>query len=353
MIAITVQTSQAYQVLGGAGLLDDAGKYIYKVKPYCKIAVISDRNVWPLYGAMLLDSLATAGYDAISYVVGPGENSKNIETYSDILNFLAKNGISRSDLIIALGGGVIGDLAGFVAATYLRGVSYIQIPTSLLAMVDSSVGGKTGIDITAGKNLVGAFKQPSLVICDISILSTLPESQFLDGCAEVIKYGMLYDKEMISYLHETGPEFDLEFIVAKCITFKRDVVQEDEFDTGVRQKLNFGHTIGHAIEAISNYQISHGQAVAIGMSVVTSAAISEGICAEDVSESLELLLSKFKLQTKTVFPADRLLQYALLDKKIHNNSIHLIVPKDIGDCVILSMPLDTLKSFIEAGLKWI
>ena len=139
MIAITVQTSQAYQVLVGAGLLDDAGKYIHKVKPYCKIAVISDRNVWPLYGAMLLDSLATAGYDAISYVVGPGENSKNIETYSDILNFLAKNGISRSDLIIALGGGVIGDLAGFVAATYLRGVSYIQIPTSLLAMVDSSV----------------------------------------------------------------------------------------------------------------------------------------------------------------------------------------------------------------------
>lgn len=351
MIAITVQTKQAYQVLVGTGLLDEAGKLFQKVKVPCKVAVISDCNVWPLYGATLLDGLTSSGYNTVSYVVRAGESSKSIETYVEILNFLAINGISRSDLIVALGGGVIGDLAGFVAATYLRGISYIQIPTSLLAMVDSSVGGKTGIDITAGKNLVGAFKQPSLVICDISVLSTLPELQFLDGCAEVIKYGMLYDQEMITYLQETGPEFDLEHIIAKCITFKRDVVHKDEFDTGIRQKLNFGHTVGHSIEAISNYQISHGQAVAIGMSVITAAAASEGICAREVSEELDVLLAKFKLQTKTSFTIEQLLQYILIDKKIYGNYINLIVPKHIGDCAIFSMPVDSLKSFIEAGLQ--
>lgn len=350
MITINVQTAQKYQVLVGANLLAIAGKYICQIKSNCKIAIISDSNVWPIYGNTLLNSLSPVGYETVSYVFEAGEGSKTPKTYFDILNFLAENRLSRTDIIVALGGGVVGDIAGFAAATYLRGICYIQIPTSLLAMVDSSVGGKTAIDLPAGKNLVGAFKQPSLVICDISVLSTLPRSQFRDGCAEVIKYGMLYDFELIQYLQKTGPDFDMEQVIAKCISFKRDVVQEDEFDTDTRQKLNFGHTIGHSIESISNYQITHGQAVAIGMSMITKAATTLGICTQHVFENLDTLLEKFDLPRNTAFSADQLFQHALLDKKRYGSSVNLIVPRDIGDCMILSTPVDELKSLIEKGL---
>ena len=350
MITINVQTKQEYQVLVGSSLLGVAGDYILKIKSNCKVAIISDSNVWPIYGKTLWDSLSAAGCEPVIYVFKAGEESKNTETYFEILNHLAENRISRSDLIVALGGGVVGDIAGFVAATYLRGISYIQIPTSLLAMVDSSVGGKTAIDLPAGKNLVGAFKQPSLVICDTSVLSTLPVKRFSDGCAEVIKYGMLYDLKLIQYLQQTGFEFDREQVIAKCISFKRDVIQEDEFDTGVRQKLNFGHTIGHSIESISNYQITHGQAVATGMAIITRASIARGFCPQNVQDILEALLVKFDLLPNTEFTAEQLFQHAILDKKRHGNRVNLILPRNIGDCVILPLPIDELKSFIEAGL---
>ena len=350
MVTINVQTKQGYRVLVGANLLSEAGDYIQKIKSCCKIAIISDTNVWPLYGNILSDSLSTAAYESVHYVFQAGEESKNTETYFKILNFLAENKISRTDLIVALGGGVVGDIAGFAAATYLRGISYIQIPTSLLAMVDSSVGGKTAIDLPAGKNLVGAFKQPSLVICDTSVLSTLPVKEFSDGCAEVIKYGMLYDLKLIQYLLNNGPDFDREQVIAKCISFKRDVIQEDEFDTGIRQKLNFGHTIGHSIESISNYQITHGQAVAIGMAVITKSAVARGFCPEHVYEILDALLIKFDLPVCTEFTAAQLFQHAILDKKRNGSSVNLILPRNIGDCVILTLPVNELKSLIEAGL---
>ena len=350
MKTISVRASQNYDVLIGSELLGQAGEYIRTVFSGKKAAIISDSNVWPLYGAQITGSLENVNIESVSFVFPAGEASKTADTYLQILNFLAKNQITRSDLIIALGGGVVGDITGFAAATYLRGISYVQIPTSLLAMVDSSVGGKTAIDLPAGKNLVGAFKQPKLVLCDVSILSTLPERQFLDGCAEVIKYGILYDASLVSYLLETGPKFDLESVISKCVAFKRDVVQEDEFDTGARQKLNLGHTIGHGIEAGSNFTITHGQAVAAGMAIVARASVKAGLCTHEVAETLCAVLEKFSLPVKTEFTANALFHTALSDKKRSGGTVNLIVPRKIGDCDIIATPVSELESFIEAGL---
>ena len=350
MKSISVQASQQYQVMIGKDILSDAGLYINQVKSGCKAAIISDSHVWPIYGATVEHSLSAVGFEPVAFVFQAGEASKNATTYLEILNFLAVHNVTRSDVIVALGGGVVGDISGFAAATFLRGVSYIQIPTSLLAMVDSSVGGKTAIDLPAGKNLVGAFKQPSLVLCDVSVLGTLPREEFLDGCAEVIKYGMLYDSELIQYLLKTGPAFDLETVITKCVTFKRDVVKEDEFDTGARQKLNLGHTIGHGIESCSNFGITHGQAVAAGMAIVTRAAVSKSICSNDVYMQLETLLKLFELPTQTEFTSEKLYQAALSDKKRSGDSVSLIIPRDIGNCEIRSIPVSELESFIEAGL---
>lgn len=350
MKVISVKASGRYDVVIGSNLLSKTGEYIKNIHDCGKAAIISDSNVWPIYGSTVASSLTNAGFTPTKFVFPAGENSKNIETYLQILNFLAENAISRSDVIVALGGGVVGDITGFAAATFLRGVPFVQIPTSLLAMVDSSVGGKTAIDLPAGKNLVGAFKQPQLVLCDVNALHSLPDNQFRDGCAEVIKYGMLYDVELLNTLSENGTGFEKESVIAKCIALKRDVVQEDEFDTGMRQMLNLGHTIGHGIEAGSHYEISHGQAVAAGMAIVARAAVAKGYCKVSVSEALEACLTRFGLPTKTNFNADQLFQSALSDKKRSGGNVNLIIPRDIGCCDIVPTPVSDLKSFIEVGL---
>ena len=350
MNIISVNASEDYDVIVGNNILSKSGEYAAKICGNCKAAVISDSNVFPIYGSIIENSLLEAGITSVHYVFSAGEESKNIHTYAEILNFLAEKQITRADLIIALGGGVVGDIAGFAAATYLRGISYIQIPTSLLAMVDSSVGGKTAIDLPAGKNLVGAFKQPRLVLCDVNVLSTLSTPYFVDGCAEVIKYGMLYDAELFAYLMNTGVEFDREAVISKCISFKADVVKSDEFDNGVRQKLNLGHTIGHGIESKSNFTVSHGCAVAIGMMIVTKAAVTKGICEEPVLQSLQRILEKFSLPYTTSFHACELFQAALSDKKRSGGSVNIIIPRAIGNCEIIPTPVSELESFIEAGL---
>jgi 3-dehydroquinate synthase len=218
-----------------------------------------------------------------------GEKSKNSVTYINLLNFLAENHITRTDALLALGGGVVGDLTGFAAATFLRGIKFIQCPTTLLAMVDSSVGGKTAIDLECGKNLAGAFYQPSVVICDITTLDTLSEKIFYDGCAEVIKYGVIASEELFEICRD-GFKDNIEEIIYRCVSIKRDIVMEDEFDTGMRQLLNFGHTIGHGIEACSKYYITHGTAVAIGMVLITKAAVKMNMCNEEVLVRLEKLI---------------------------------------------------------------
>ncbi len=350
MKTVEVHTSNSYNVLIGSGLLHRLGEQAAQISTCSKAAIISDTNVWPIYGKQAAKSLSDAGIKTVYFTFPAGEASKNGTIYLEILNFLAQNEITRSDLIVALGGGVVGDLAGFVAATYLRGISYIQVPTSLLAMVDSSVGGKTAIDLPAGKNLVGAFKQPKLVLCDTDVLNTLPKEWFLDGSAEVIKYGMLYDQDLIRSLLETGPDFNREDVITKCVSFKRDVVEEDEFDTGARQKLNLGHTIGHAIEANSHFTITHGQAVAAGMAIVTKAAVVNGLCTKETYDTLISLLSQFSLPVSTTFTAAELCASALSDKKRTGDNVNLIVPRQIGCCDIFSTPVSELESFIKAGL---
>ncbi len=351
MTRISVPASRQYDVVVEAHMLDRAGACLQQVlNNGCKIAIISDTNVWPLYGAQVQNCLTQAGFQVISFVFQAGESSKTAVTYLDILNFLAENQLTRSDALVALGGGVVGDITGFAAATYLRGVAYIQIPTTLLAMVDSSIGGKTAIDLPVGKNLVGAFYQPSLVLCDPEVLATLPQDVFTDGCAEVIKYAMLYDPALFAHLMSSGLAFDRERVIVRCIELKRDTVRADEFDTGLRQKLNLGHTIGHAVETQSNFSVSHGQAVAIGMAIITKAAVAKSLCDSTVLTDLLAVLNAFQLPTATVYTARQLYDCALSDKKRASNYLNLIVPRAIGNCEIVSTPVDTLESFIQDGL---
>ncbi len=350
MNTITVNASSEYRVVIGNGLLGDLGAYAAKVSRGQKVAIVSDSNVWSLYGSKAEISLSHAGFQVCSYVFPAGEKSKNGANLLNILNFLAENQLNRDDLMIALGGGVVGDITGFAAAVYLRGIPYMQVPTTLLAMVDSSVGGKTAIDLPAGKNLAGAFYQPCLVVCDTSLLDTLPENVFRDGCAEVIKYGVLFDPALFVHLTERGPSFDREWVISRCIALKRDVVIADEFDRGDRQKLNLGHTIGHSIEKCSNYAVSHGNAVAAGIAIVSRAAVKFGFCPESVSDSIIKTLHIFRLPTATDYDADNLSHYAYSDKKRVRNTVNLIIPQTIGRCMIYPMPVAELKSFIEAGM---
>lgn len=350
MNTVTVSTSRTYSVLIGTNLIHSAGSHILKIHAPCKAAIISDSNVWPIYGEAVCNSLEKAGFSVIHYTFAAGESSKNAQTYIDIVNTLAQDQLTRSDLLIALGGGVVGDITGFAAATYLRGISFVQIPTSLLAMVDSSVGGKTAIDLPAGKNLVGAFYQPNLVLCDIDALSTLPERIFRDGCAEVIKYGILYDSKLFSHLRSHGLDFDREYVISRCVELKRDVVVNDEFDTGERQKLNLGHTIGHAVEAQSCFSVSHGEAVAIGMAIVARASAAGGLCDNETALAICDILNTFKLPVSTQFTSQQLYTSALSDKKRSGGSVNLIIPRSIGACTIEPTPVSELRSFIEAGL---
>ncbi len=350
MTTIEVNASRNYQIHIEAGLISHIGPYASSVANNCKVAIISDSNVWPLYGERISTSLSASGFSYIHYVMPAGEESKNSDQYLRILNFLAENGITRGDLLMALGGGVVGDMTGFVAATYLRGIPYIQVPTTLLAMVDSSVGGKTAIDLPAGKNLVGAFYQPAMVLCDISAQDTLPRDFFIDGCAEVIKYAILYDANLFDHLMQFGPTFDKEYVISRCIALKRDVVEADEFDAGARQLLNLGHTVGHSIEKNSNFTITHGKAVAAGMAIIAKASSHYGHCPIDVYTQICNVLKRFCLPISTEFTADVLANGALSDKKRFGQSVNLVLPKRIGECFLHKTPVSELESFFKAGL---
>jgi len=350
MTTISVTASKNYDVIIGKKLMCDAGAYISQCISPCAAAIISDSNVWPLYGESVMNSLQKAGFRTCAYIFPAGEESKNPQTYLSILNFLADNHITRSDALVALGGGVVGDITGFAAATYLRGIPYVQIPTSLLAMVDSSVGGKTAIDLPSGKNLVGAFYQPVLVLCDIAALETLPDDILRDGCAEVIKYGILFDEKLFDHLLLRGLLFTREDVISRCVALKRDVVAQDEFDTGARQRLNLGHTIGHGIEAGSQFNVSHGKAVAIGTAIAAKAAAAHGICTEETSSRIIQVLSTFGLPTSTELKANELHTYALSDKKRFGGMINLIVPERIGSCLIHPININDLEEFLATGL---
>ena len=351
MRTIQVNASRSYEIHIGAGLLPEAGE---KIRPFCPgglCAVVTDDIVDGLYADRLEQSLASADLRVVKFVFSHGEQGKNAENYLSLLNFLAESGLTRADCVVALGGGVPGDLAGFAAATYLRGVGFVQIPTTLLAAVDSSVGGKTAIDLPAGKNLAGAFYQPDLVLCDTDTLATLPDKQFRAGCAEVIKYAMLFDAEMFSDLMVSGPAFRPESVIARCVKFKREIVTADEFDRGCRQLLNLGHTVGHAVEKLSGFTVLHGQAVAIGMSVIARACAENDLCSPDCSRALDDILIRFGLPVVCPYGADVLAAAMTADKKRHGDAITLVVPRDVGECVLYELAADELGDFIKAGLK--
>lgn len=350
MTEIEVKASGSYKVIIGDGLIDNIGNYIKEILNPIKTVIITDDIVDSFYSKTVESSLNSCGFEVLKYVIVNGEKSKNGQNFLKICDFLAENHITKSDLIIALGGGVVGDLAGFVSASYLRGIKFIQVPTTLLAAVDSSVGGKTAIDIESGKNLVGAFYQPKLVLCDYSTLSTLKPEIFTDGCAEVIKYAVIGNKKLFNHLLERGKDFDLEYVISECIKMKRDIVEKDEFDSGERQKLNLGHTIGHSVELCSNFKISHGSAVAIGLAIIARASGKKGLCSKDCAEKIVEILKKFGLPTDTGYTADELQKPALSDKKRSGNSLNLVIPYDIGDSRILKTDVLDLITFIEAGI---
>ena len=351
MKTVEVSTGSKYNIVIGDGLLKDSGRMIREVTSAKTAAIVTDSVVDGLYSDTVCKSLEANGFETVKFVFPNGEKSKNINTYSDMLEFMAENRLTRSDCIVALGGGVVGDMAGFCAATYLRGISFVQIPTTLLACVDSSVGGKTAIDLKAGKNLAGAFYQPKLVICDYSTLSTLSDEIFSDGMAETIKYGALFDGDFLNFLNENNARDNLEYIIEKCVTFKRDIVNVDETDRGVRGLLNFGHTIGHSIEKCSNFAVSHGSAVAIGMVLMSRGAYKSGITKADITDFLVSLLKKYNLPVSTDFSSEELFDVTLSDKKRSGDDITLVVPSEFGKCELYKTQINSLKDIIEKGLN--
>lgn len=327
--------ADSYPIFIENNILKHAASYVKEVFTGKRILVVSDDHVFPLYGQELVDSLS-ADYVCSHLVLPHGEETKNFQSLPLLYDAMLQAKFSRSDLVIALGGGVIGDLAGFAAASFLRGIKFIQIPTSLLAQVDSSVGGKVAVDLPQGKNLVGAFYQPSLVLIDPTVLATLPEHFIADGMGEVIKYGCIKDRELFEQLERAG-SFEklretLPDIIYRCVDIKRRIVEQDQFDTGERMLLNFGHTLAHAIEQYYQYKReSHGEAVSIGMYQLSQMAEKKGLTAPGTAEQILHLLDSYALPHACGLPADTLTTAITLDKKNLNNRLNLVLLKEIGE----------------------
>ncbi|MBW7572594.1 3-dehydroquinate synthase [Caproiciproducens faecalis] len=333
---LTVRTSGTYRIMIERGCMDAVGERAGELfKPGAKAVVISDSNVLPLYGKRILNSLEAAGFSASLFSFPAGEESKRLSSIEAMYAECAARGLTRSDFLVALGGGVTGDMAGFAAATFLRGIPFIQIPTTLLAQIDSSVGGKTGVDLPQGKNLVGAFHQPALVLIDPDTLSTLSPRYFSDGMAEAIKYGCIKSRELFDMILREDVSQKIEELIFRCVDIKREVVERDEFDTGERMLLNFGHTFGHALEKLYDFKkLSHGEAVGIGMVMMAKCGESKGITKAGTANEIIAALEKYNLPTKDEMPAGRVIEATALDKKNSGNRISLILLKEIGESFV-------------------
>ena len=350
MKSIAVEAGRAYEVLIGRGILKDAGQLCRQACPKAeKIFLLTDDRVAPLYAEETAAALAAAGFSVRTHVIPHGEKHKTVPVWQETLERMCEARLTRSDALAALGGGVTGDLGGFAAACYQRGIDYIQIPTTLLAMVDSSVGGKTAVDLEGGKNQAGAFWQPRTVICDPDTLRTLPEEEYRCGCAEIIKYGMLVDAAFFRALAEKNVREWEEEAIAACVRMKRDFVAADEYDRGERMKLNLGHTFGHACEACSGFSILHGEGVAIGMAVMARAAAGMGLLAEEERDQLIRLLRAYGLPTEAEWSAREMARACLADKKTTGGSIRIVVPRRIGECEIRTIPTEELDTWLRTG----
>lgn len=333
----------AYPVVVGAGL--DTGALARGVKAPCRALLVSDSTVFPLHGAGASASLAGSGFAVQSFVFPSGEASKNLDTFGSLLDCLAGNGFSRGDLVVALGGGVVGDLAGFAASVYMRGIDYVQLPTTLISAVDASVGGKTGVDLPRGKNLAGTFYSPKGVFIDVRRLETLPGDVLSDGFAEAIKTAMIADRDLLEALAKGG--MDTADIITRCVRIKAGIVMRDERERGERQLLNFGHTIGHAIEALSGYAVSHGSAVAMGMYRMTALCEQYGLTEEPCLAALAAALKRYGLPCGPYDVSDAALAQAMLgDKKRRGEALNIVIPKAIGRAAVYSLPVDRIASFI-------
>lgn len=348
MRTVHVSTGKPYDIFIERGIIDCCGEYIRRLSNAEKVTVITDSNVAPLYQWGVLNSLEKANFEVKTHIFKAGEESKNLNTISEMYKTLADFRMTRKDVVLALGGGVTGDMAGFAAATYLRGIDFIQIPTSLLAQVDSSVGGKTGVDLPQGKNLVGAFHQPIAVLIDPNTLDTLSDAYVSDGMAEIIKYGCIKDAEFFNNLANENALDHIEDVIERCVSIKRDVVNRDEREKGERILLNFGHTLGHAIEKIYNFKgISHGMAVAIGMVLISKAGEKAGLTEQGTADKISDLCLKYGLPTTDSATFEDMAKAAAGDKKTSGSSINLVLLSKIGDSFTKQIKISELLDFIK------
>ena len=351
-IEVAVNTDDEYKVMIGNDLLNKTGE-ILSALGFKKIAIITDNKVWSIYKEELEKSLKCSNIHYEVLIFLHGENSKSVQNYLKGIDFLAENNYRRSDALLAFGGGVIGDLGGFISATYQRGMQFVQLPTTLLAGVDSSVGGKTAINLKQGKNLLGAFKQPKKVICDLSLYKTMDKKDFLDGVAETIKYSILSSKEMFYELFSPIKQDDLrlEYLVKRCVEYKAKIVALDEQDNDIRRLLNLGHTIGHSIEKLSNYSITHGFAVAIGICYIAKLSYVLNLITKETAKDIVNCIEKNDLQTSTDFTPEEIFQNSILDKKCEDDTITVILIQDIGSCVLKRIPLLKWKQYIKSAME--
>lgn len=346
METMHVKTGREYDIHFERGALQQCGRLIRAVTPAKRAAIITDSNVAGFYAADVRASLHAAGFEASLFVFPAGEESKTLSTIADMLSFLAEQSLTRGDIVVALGGGVTGDMAGFAAACYLRGIEFIQIPTSLLAQIDSSVGGKTGVDLPQGKNLCGAFHQPALVIIDPDTLDTLPAKFFTDGMGEAVKYGCIKSPELFTRIENEHVRDFLDDMIYECVDIKRQVVENDEKEKGERMLLNFGHTLGHALEKYYNFtHLTHGQAVGIGMALIARAGEQNGITAPGTAQRIEEVLRRLGLPHADPAPLPELLQAAHADKKRAADGLNLVLLREIGSAFIQKVPEKELPAF--------
>lgn len=345
MNSVHVNASRSYDVYINRGWLRDIPRYMRALLPRAdKVFLAEDDRVADDCGSALASALTEQGFDVVRHRMTGGEPCKTMAHVCSLLSMLADSRFSRNDALLALGGGSISDTVGFAASCYLRGVPYVTVPTTLLAMTDASVGGKTGVNLPQGKNLAGAFYQPSAVYIDVDTLSTLPEREIACGMAEVLKYGVLCDRELFDRVKNGMAKQSEEDVIARCVQIKSAYVCADERDTGARQFLNLGHTIGHAIEAKSGYALPHGQCVAIGLCAVSRmSGMPEAALVESACESNGL-------PTRSPYGADELMPYVWNDKKRGGNELMLVLPQQIGKCALVRYPVSALSSMLERCL---
>lgn len=350
MEKLTVKVDKSYDILIGQDILGSIGHRAKDLNGLGKVLVVSDDIVHSLYGDIVYNSLKEAGYNVYEFTFNHGEKSKNLNTFSQIINFLAEQGFVRSDLIIALGGGVVGDISGFVAASYMRGIDYIQVPTTLLSMIDSSVGGKTAVDLEAGKNLVGAFYQPRLVLIDTNTLLTLPCIEYKNGMGEGIKYAVLEGGELKDLVLDGVKLSDTQSItrfVYLCVDSKRKIVEEDEKESNIRRLLNLGHTFAHAIEKLSLYEIPHGLCVAAGLDIIARISNAHSKLSDIDYMTILNILEKYELNNMNPYTIDQMIDIIKLDKKVESDNINFVMPYAFGDCRIEKVQLSKIKEFVK------